>query len=243
MWHVCTLLVSKQLCLGITLLFVYLPVDYQWGIVSLLTIILEINIYLLQTICFKSAGITNNEIKLTCTHEMECRHVVYLSVALTLIVTISTAYFCLLLGFFGNLFKCLKIIWRIKKQNEIVDFENDVNILALVLKEKVDYIVPLTYTICLVVAYLGPNAWIIGNVYNESWHFGRLEDFFETVKIMGIFFALDFISIVVWSILLKLFCRISYYHSLLSMQKKYWLFMAIHEAFSLNEVTPLGKNG
>ena len=76
--------------LGITLLFVYLPVDYQWGIVSLLTIILEINIYLLQTICFKSAGITNNEIKLTCIHEMQCRHVVYLSVALTLIVTTST---------------------------------------------------------------------------------------------------------------------------------------------------------
>ena len=118
-----------------------------------------------------------------------------------------------------------------------MDIEDDVDLQELVLNEKVVYVVPLAYCICATLAYWGPNAWIIGNIYNESWHFGRVEDFSQPVKIMAILFAIDIISIVLWYILLKIFCKISFYKAFMSIQKKFWLFMAIHEAFSLNEVS------
>ena len=103
----------------ITLLFVFLSVDYQWGIAFLLPIIREVNGYLLGKICYKAAGVENNAIKLTTMHEMTCRHAVYLSVALSLIATQSTAYLFLGLDVAVNLFICLKIIWREKKQEVI----------------------------------------------------------------------------------------------------------------------------
>ena len=220
----------------ITLLFVFLSVDYQWGIAFLLPIIQEVNGYLLGKICYKAAGVENNAIKLTTMHEMTCRHAVYLSVALSLIATQSTAYIFLVLDVFVNLFTCLKIIWREKKQEVNMDIEDDIDLQELALNEKVVYVVPLAYCICATVAYWGPNAWIIGNIYNESWHFGRVEDFSQPVKIMAIFFAMDVITIGLWYILLKIFCKISFYNAFMYIQKKFWLFMAIHEAFSLNEV-------
>ena len=69
----------------------------------------------LQIICYKSAGVKNTAIKVTCAHEMTCRHAVYLSVALSLLATTNTAYFALGLDFVVNLVICLKIIWRTKK--------------------------------------------------------------------------------------------------------------------------------
>ena len=117
-----------------------------------------------------------------------------------------------------------------------MDIEDDVDLHELALNEKVVYVVPLAYCICATVAYWGPNAWIIGNIYNQSWHFGRVEDFSQPVKIMAILFAIDIISIVLWYILLKVFCRISFYNAFMYIQQQFWLFMAIHEAFSLNEV-------
>ena len=181
----------------------------------------------------------NSAIKTTCMHEMTCRHAVYLSVALSLIATANTAYLCLGLDLAVNLFLFLRIIWRIKKKGEVVEVEDDIDLQELVVNEKVVCIVPLAYCICATVAYWGPNAWIIGNIYNSSWHFGKVEKFIEPVKIMGLLFAIDIISIASWAIILKFFCKISYYNGFMCLQKKLWLFMAVHEAYSLNEVTIL----
>ena len=138
----------------ITLLFVFLSVDYQWGIAFLLPIIREVNGYLLGKICYKAAGVENNAIKLTTMHEMTCRHAVYLSVALSLIATQSTGYLFLGLDVAVNLFICLKIIWREKKQEVNMDFEDDIDLQELALNEKVVYVVPLAYCICATLAYL-----------------------------------------------------------------------------------------
>ena len=167
---------------------------------------------------------------------MSCRHGVYFSVALSLLATTNTAYFALALDFIVNLIICIKIMWRTKKAEPPVPLEDDADLHALALNEKVVYIVPLTFIICAVVAYYGPNAWILGNVYNESWHFGRLEDFAQPVKIMAILFCIDIISIILWQIFLKIFSKISYYNGFMYIQRRFWFFMAIHEAFSLNEV-------
>ena len=119
-----------------------------------------------------------------------------------------------------------------------MDIEDDIDLQELALNEKVVYVVPLAYCICATLAYWGPNAWIIGNIYNESWHFGRVEDFSQPVKIMAIFLLLiSYLSSGLWYILLKIFFKISFYNAFMYIQKKFCRFLAIHEPFSLNVVS------
>ena len=56
---------------------------------------------------------------------------------------------------------------------------------GLISTERVEFIVPLTYMIMLLMAYYGPNADIIGNVKLQMWHFQTpiKGNFFSKVKL------------------------------------------------------------
>ena len=220
----------------ITWLFVTVDVEYQWTIGILLPIMREMNAWIFTRICYKSAGFKSDAIKITSIHEMACRHAVFLSVALSLLATPQTAFLCIGLDFAVNFVLCIHIIWRTKRNKRIVRLEDDTDLQELALNEKTVYVVPLAYFICFLVAYLGPNRWIIGNVGNTSWHFGKVDELLSPLLIMFAMFLVDFVGIVLWGILLKCFCNINYVKGYMYVQKKYWLIMAIHEGYSLNEV-------
>ena len=42
---------------------------------------------------------------------------------------------------------------------------------VLVLAETLEFIMPLAYMSCFIVAYYGPNANVLGNVKNGYWHY------------------------------------------------------------------------
>ena len=218
-------------------LFVVIPEDYQLIIAIILPVIRDINGRVLANICYKAAGIKNNEILITCVHEMGCRHAVFLSVAISLLACKQTAALALGIDVGVNLLICVKIIWRTKKKTLILTAKEDTDLQILALKEKVvPWVVPLSYCICFMVAYFGPNKGIIGNVGNTSWHFGKVERIESPLLIMGFLFLIHLISIIIWTILLKFVCNIRYLDGYMQIQKQYWLIMAIHEAYSLNEV-------
>jgi hypothetical protein len=223
-------------------LFVTLDEDYQWVIAIILPVIREFNAWILMKICYKSAGTRNDAIKITSIHEMASRHAVFMCVALSLLATQRTAFICIALDFIVNLLLCIQIIWRTNRNKKIVSFENDTDLQVLVLNEKTVYVVPLAYFICFLVAYFGPNAWIIGNVGNTSWHFGKVEDLESPVVIMVAMFLVDLVAIALWAFILKIFCGISFLKGYMYTQKKYWLIMAIHEAYALNEVNNYEKS-
>ena len=221
-------------------LFVVIYEEYQFIIAIMLPVIRDINGRVLAEVCYKAAGTKTAEIKVTCIHEMGCRHAVFLSVAISLLATKKTAALALGLDVAVNFLICIKIIWRTQTQKDVIAIEDDVELQVLALKEKiVPCVVPLSYCICLMVAYFGPNAGIIGNVGNTSWHFGKVENLGQPLHIMGILFLVHLISIVLWSVLLKKFCKITYLDGYMYIQKKFWLIMAIHEAYALNEVRNL----
>ena len=226
----------------LTWMFVTVEDDYQWIVAILLPILREVNAWVLVALCYKSAGTRNNAIKITATHEMACRHAVFLSVALSLLATQRTAFICIGLDFAVNLVLCIQIIWRTRKKKQLPNIEDDTDLQELALNEKTVYIVPLAYFICFLVAYFGPNSRIIGNVGNTSWHFGKVNDIWPPVFIMLLMFLIDLVGIAVWTFLLKIFCNITYLKGYMHIQKKYWFIMAIHEAYSLNEVSNLNES-
>ena len=211
---------------------------YQWILVTVLHLIREINGRVLTKLCYKAAGCEKNIISITCQHEVGCRHAVFLCVALSLLASTSTSFLCLGFDFGINFMLCLKIIWNSKHNNSANNLQTteNVRLQELALNEKVVYIVPLAYSICFLLAYYGPNAKIIGNVKNSLWHFGTVENISRPLYLMGFLLLIDFVSIMLWAVLLKKFCKIDFMDGYLQIQKHAWLIMAVQEAYALNEV-------
>ena len=106
----------------------------------------------------------------------------------------------------------------------------------LVLTERIETLVPLTYIICFAIAYYGPNAEILGNVKLDLWHFKPVLDFGNYMKNLFILFVVDFMSLVINGIILRTTCNIDIFKIFQNIQSEFWLIMAVQQAWSLAEV-------
>ena len=217
-------------------LFIIINPSYQWILATFLQLVREFNGRVLTKLCCKAASCEKTIISITCQHDMGCRHAVFLCVALSLLASTTTSFLCLGFDFGINFMLCLKIIWNNKIHKNVLATKDNIDLQVLVLNEKVVYIVPLAYSICFLIAFYGPNATIIGNVKNNSWHFGIVENISTPIYLMGLLFFIDFLSILLWTILLKKYCKINFFDGYMHIQKEAWLVMAIQEAYALNEV-------
>ena len=218
-------------------IFLIIDPGYQWTLAIILFIVRGFNGKVLTNLCYKAAACEKRIISITCQHEVGCRHAVFLCVALSLLASTSTSFLCLGFDFCINFIICVKILWDEKIKKRVIPVEQNMNLQELALNEKVVYIVPLTYCICFLMAYYGPNAGIIGNVKNTSWHFGMVEDISKPIFFMGVLFLIDLVSIMLWVVLLKVFTHLRFFDGYLQLQKDAWLIMAVQEAYALNEVT------
>ena len=108
----------------------------------------------------------------------------------------------------------------------------------LILTERNETLVPLTYLAIMAMAYYGPNAEIMGSVKLQIWHHQNvIEDFGAFAKNILILFAVDFLSFIINGLLIWKFCNINLLKVLLNIQKRYWTFMVFIEASLLNEVS------
>ena len=107
---------------------------------------------------------------------------------------------------------------------------------VLLLTERIETIVPLTYMICFAIAYYGPNAEILGNVKLDLWHYKPVLDFGNYMKSILILFIVDLMSLVINGKLLQTTCNINISKVLQNIQSEFWLIMAVQQALSLGQV-------
>ena len=68
----------------------------------------------------------------------------------------------------------------------------------LILTERIEAIIPLTYVAIMAMAYYGPNAEIMGSVKLQIWHHDNIiQDFGAFATNILILFAMDFMSFMV----------------------------------------------
>ena len=102
---------------------------------------------------------------------------------------------------------------------------------SLVLSERLETTVPLSYIAVMAMAYYGPNAEILGTVKLRIWQSQTtIEDFGEFAMTLGVLLVVDFMSFVVNAILLWKFCKINSMEVLKNIQKRYWFVMVFAEA-------------
>ena len=108
----------------------------------------------------------------------------------------------------------------------------------LILTERIESIIPLTYVAIMTMAYYGPNAEIMGSVKLQIWHYqNTIDDFGAFATNIVLLFAVDFLSFVINGLLIWKFCNINPLKILCDIQKQSWFIMIFIEAYLLGEVT------
>ena len=85
-------------------------------------------------------------------------------------------------------------------------------------------------------AYLSPNAEIIGGIKLNLWHYPAISDFEGFLLNLTLLFSIDTLSFVVNAFLLWKLCNMNLLKALQKVQSDFWIFMMLVEATLFLEV-------
>ena len=107
----------------------------------------------------------------------------------------------------------------------------------LVMVERIETIMPFIYIVCFLMAFYGPNAEFLGGVQSAFWHYqGYITDINPFLQNIFLFLFVDVCSGIINGIVIWKFCKVNCLRMLMNIQNKYWVIMAIQEAFLTYEV-------
>ena len=169
-------------------------------------------------------------------------HGLRLSVSLGTFATKMTGYIILSIDFAMNIWNSIKIV-KLRKNidpGSIADRKmleaQKLALLELALIEIIEFIVPLSYVVSLVIALYGPNSSILGNYGNGYWTFRPIENLNKHLFAALEMFIIDCCSFVIGCIILWKFCSINFLMEACQQIKSYWFLIAVTLAQSLNIV-------
>ena len=105
-----------------------------------------------------------------------------------------------------------------------------------IINESVEFMMPIAYCACYMMAYFGPNAKLMGNVKSDIWHFTSVENINDTLFWNGIMFAIDLGSTMLTMLLLFCYAKINILKMYFQMQEEMWYILAIQQGYILSEV-------
>ena len=222
-----------------TKIFLVVSRKYQWGYAIFLIPLREFNIWLQTKVAFKTAGVKDTSVSITSGHNINNRHCFFLAVVLGTIATDTTCWVILAIDLGINLYLCMRIVFTktlkgIKANNEahMIDL-----FLSLVINQTVEIVVPLTYFLCFLMAFYGPNAKMLGSVQSDYYAHIPVQDIGRFIQNLGFFLMADAISIVITFSLLWHYCSVNIIRAFAFIQKEFWLLMAVNTAYTVNVVS------
>ena len=214
-------------------IFTDVPDRYQWMLSLTLPFIREFDIMIQEYLAHKSADAKDTSVTISVMHNINTQHCIFLAVMLGSKATDLSSWIILGSDFIYNSYLALSLI-RIKKSGVIND-KNDQKmyhlLFSLTVNELVEVLVPLTFLICFLSAYYGPNAEKIGGVKSDQFHYQPVSDIHEFIKKLMIFMIVDFCSVIFLGTMLWVTCKISLLRSYMTMQKEFWPIITITSAF------------
>ena len=185
-------------------------------------------------------------------HYIETTHAIFLAIIIGGVATQASTYCIISIDFLMNIYYGMKVVKMHKNGKDSkfllltpVKIHNNIwyhlkakeDVQELILTERIEFIVPLTYMAMMLMAYYGPNADILGNVKLNVWHFqAPIDDINTFVKTLSLLFSIDFLSFIINAILLWKTCKINALAVLQNLQKKYGYLMFVSETYLLFEV-------
>ena len=191
---------------------------------------------MLSQIGNKIAGFNDCSIDTIAIHYAAVRHIMFLSVNLGSMISQNTSYLILGAEFAMNIFRAISII-RLDKNDSQKSHKRKIDLLSeVIINESTELMMPIFYSVCMVMAYTGPNSKIIGNIGNSSWHFSAIENIYENLLWILVIFSVDLGSCLLTFILIWRFTKMNIFKMYLQMQKLMWYTLAIHQGYMVTEV-------
>ena len=131
-------------------------------------------------------------------------------------------------------FTLLALWYGRKEQNQLkkVDY-----LLAFIINEAVECIIPLAYLLCLLMAFYGPNAKHLGNVKFGGWNYSERTNLDNDIYWLLIITSVDFGSLIIGGALLKIFGGINVFSMYAQLQSDIGLFLAVQQGFMVSWVS------
>ena len=218
-------------------IFQFVPSDWQWTLVFLLFLVREWHSWILSYLGHKISGSQDLSVEVIAIHYAAVRHIIFLSVNLGGITTNETAFLMFGCDFITNLICCAGTMWLRSntRSEEKVDMKLKI-IMTHIINEAVEFVMPIAYCLCFIIAYFGPNASLMGNVKNGSWQFTSVDDIDNTLRWNTIMFTIDLASTLLTFILLRCYSKINILKMFLQLQDKMWYMLAIQQGYIVAEV-------
>ena len=107
---------------------------------------------------------------------------------------------------------------------------------GLVISERIETVIPMTYLICFLMGWYGPNAEFLGSINLTLWHHLAVTDLDGFLQNLCLCVFVDFMSFVCNSVILWTTVGINTMKILKKIQEEFWLIFAIQEAALIVEV-------
>ena len=222
----------------ITKIFLETPIKYQWAIAIFLPLVREINCWIITKLASKASHGDMTSVSISCTQNVGAGHALFLSYTAASTLTITTSIILFGIDYLINLYITIKIIWLRKKKKNEVNRQIEL-VQELVINEMVEFIIPLSYLLCFLTAYYGPNSSLIGNVCNGLWQYMAVDGIDKTLETIGIFVIIDCLSGLSCFLILKIYANINILKALSYLQKEFGMVFAINIACPLNAVSSI----
>ena len=185
---------------------------------------------------YKAAGGKFASVEFAMNIMNEYMHAFFLVLIVGSKATPATTFLMEGLDFLIHLQMCIKVIRFHQAGGPMGNAKKEEILMALVLAETVELLVPLAYCTSLLISFYGPNSEIIGNVGNRYWHYEKIDDVWEVISQVAQFFFYDLLSVAFSGLLLWKFCRINFIQVYCKMVNEFWFLLSISLATVLNIV-------
>ena len=213
--------------------FYVMPPDYQWILAFVLPFTREVGGSVLNWIITHIRRRSESYGDIVSTNLAITYHSLFLSVCIANSATDMTIWVLLGIDFLINIFFTVRI-YRLKKNLSARNLEKICELVqVLVLTEFLEMVIPLGYLMCLVAAYYGPNAHILGNIKNSYWQYQEVGSMWHCFSNLIILISIDSLSFIMSFAMLYFVSSINLFKVLLHLQTEYGLVFAIHQAFLL----------
>ena len=216
--------------------FLIVPRSYHLPLVLVLIIVREWHSWSIGYLGKKIAGYPDLSIDILATLIGGLRHIMFLSVDIGSITNEIVSYSILAADFVINLIFCFLVVWYNRKWSRKNQEKQIKSLLSLIINESLEFLMPIAYVVCLLMAYYGPNAEILGNIKNSYWQYIAINNIEKTLQWIGMMFAVDIASAVISFLVLWWLCKINIIRIYLQMQNEIWPIIAIQQGYLISEV-------
>ena len=213
-------------------LFQNLDENYQWTLAFLLLVVRALNFRMLKWCAAKTVGVEDATVTIIAAHFSAMRHVLFLSVNLVN-STRLTSYLILGSDFVINVVSCAKIMLYIKNPSEKNEQRKRSAILVLIVNETVELIGPIIYSLCLLLAYFGPNSEVLGNVKSGLWQYVAIDDIYETYFWIVLMVFVDLVSTVISFAVLQIYAHVNIIKAYIQMQKVLGYVLVLQQTYMI----------